>query len=311
MINIPTELLRTLVAVVDLRSFTKAAQSLGVTQPAVSAQIKRLQVLLDSELFDKSAPGVSLTPSGRLVVNFARRMLTINDQIVEISVPRLSAQSVRIGVSGDFAAPVLPPLLAEFKLRYPALRFSVRGDHFDVKSRDLRQGELDLLIGLSEGDVMTDARHHWAEPMVWVRNPSLQLDRDSPVPLVTFGDICAYHRLALRALNKAERSYEIVFVGASEASIFAAVSSGLGVSVMPSRLAKRAGFEPWEDAPLPPVNDVHCGICLGENGDRIVLEELADAVRDLLYSDASSQVAKALSSNFARLEAGIVQSKPS
>ena len=42
MINIPTELLRTFVAVVDLRSFTKAAQLLGITQPAVSAQVKRL-----------------------------------------------------------------------------------------------------------------------------------------------------------------------------------------------------------------------------------------------------------------------------
>jgi DNA-binding transcriptional LysR family regulator len=299
MINIPTELLRTLVAVVDLRSFTKAAQSLGVTQPAVSAQIKRLQVLLDSELFDKSAPGVSLTPSGRLVVNFARRMLSINDQIVEISVPKLSAQSVRIGVSGGFAAPLLPPLLAEFKLRYPALRFLVRSEHFDIVSRDLRQGDLDLLIGLSEGDVMMDARHQWAEPMVWVRNPSLQLDDDAPVPLVTFGENCAYHRLALRAFSKAERPYEIVFVGASEASICAAVSSGLGISAMSARMARRAGFEPWEDAPLPPVGDVFCGIYLGENGDRIVLEELADAVRDLLYSDASSQGAKALSSQLA------------
>lgn len=299
MINIPTELLRTLVAVVDLRSFTKAAQSLGVTQPAVSAQIKRLQVLLDCEMFDKSAPGVSLTASGRLVVNFARRMLSINDQIVEISVPRLSAQSVRIGVSGDFAAPVLPPLLADFKLRYPGLRFSVRGEHFDIMSRDLRQGDLDLLIGLSEGDVMTDARHQWAEPMVWVRNPSFDLDDDIPVPLVTFGEICAYHRIALRALNKAQRPYEIVFIGASEASIVAAVSSGLGVGVMPLRLAKRAGFEPWDDAPLPSVNDVYCGICLGENGDRLVLEELADAVRDLLYSDAHSQVVRVLSNGLA------------
>src|SRR5580700_8289273 len=55
MTNIPTDLLRTLVAVVDLRSFTKAAHSLGVTQPAVSTQIKRLQYLLRTELLDKSA----------------------------------------------------------------------------------------------------------------------------------------------------------------------------------------------------------------------------------------------------------------
>ena len=300
MINIPTELLRTLVAVVDLRSFTKAAQSLGVTQPAVSAQIKRLQMLLDCELFDKSAPGVSLTPPARIVVNFARRMLSINDQIVGISVPRMSPQMVRIGVSGDFAAPVLPPLLAEFKARYPGLRVSVRSGHFDVMSRDLRQGGLDLLIGLSESDVMTDARHHWAEAMVWVRNPSLKLDDNAPVPLVTFGENCAYHKLAVRAFNEAQRPYEIVFVGASEASIAAAVGNGLGVGVMPLRVAKRMGAEAWLDAPLPPVDDVFCGICLGESGDQPLLGELADAVRDLfLYRGDHPQLAPFLSSDVA------------
>ena len=65
MTNIPTDLLRTLIAVVDLRSFTSAAQSLGVTQPAVSAQIKRLQSLLGADLLDKSAPGVTLTSPRR------------------------------------------------------------------------------------------------------------------------------------------------------------------------------------------------------------------------------------------------------
>src|ERR1043166_783547 len=82
MINIPTELLRTLIAVVDMRSFTRAAQSLGVTQPAVSAQVKRLQVLLGGELFDRDAPGVTLTAKGEVVVNYARRLLSINDQIM-------------------------------------------------------------------------------------------------------------------------------------------------------------------------------------------------------------------------------------
>jgi len=57
MINIPTDMLRTLVAVVDHRSFTKAAMTLGVTQPAVSAQIKRLQFVLGIDLFDKNAAG--------------------------------------------------------------------------------------------------------------------------------------------------------------------------------------------------------------------------------------------------------------
>mgnify|MGYP000483429928 CR=1 FL=1 len=61
MTNIPTDLLRTLIAVVDLRSFTKAAASLGITQPAVSAQIKRLQFLLGGELFDRSAQGIILS----------------------------------------------------------------------------------------------------------------------------------------------------------------------------------------------------------------------------------------------------------
>jgi hypothetical protein len=74
MLNIPTDVLRTLLAVVDMRSFTKAAQLMGVTQPTVSAQIKRLRFLLAFDVLDKSAPGVSLTPRGEIVVNNARRL---------------------------------------------------------------------------------------------------------------------------------------------------------------------------------------------------------------------------------------------
>ena len=282
MINIPTELLRTLVAVVELRSFTQAARSLGITQPAVSAQIKRLQILLDSELLDKSAPGVSLTPTGHLVVKFARQMLSINDQIIEIALPKLSNQLVRIGVSSDFAGPSLPPLLSEFKLRYPTLRFLVRGGDFDTMLRELRHGALDLLIGLSDSDAGIDALYQWTEPMVWVRDPGLQMDPALPVPLVTFGEISAYHRIAVKALAEADRDYDQVFAGASEACIWAAVGSELGVTAIPQRIAVQAGVTPWHNAPLPPLDDAICNICLGQNREGVVLKELAEAVRDLL-----------------------------
>src|ERR1041384_8009613 len=132
MVNIPTELLRTLIAVVDLRSFTRAAQSLGVTQPAVSAQIKRLQGLLGADLLDKSAPGVSLTSAGDLVVNYARRLLSINDQILDLAGPRAAAKKVRIGATGDFTASGIALGLTCSRVRRPDLRFEVYKNNIHV-----------------------------------------------------------------------------------------------------------------------------------------------------------------------------------
>src|SRR5262249_60453106 len=102
MLIIPIDLLRTLISVVALRSFPKAARSRGVTQSAVSAQIKRLQSLLGYELLDKRAPGVSLTPRGEFVVNQARRLLSINDEILQATGGRAS-KTFRGGSPGAYA----------------------------------------------------------------------------------------------------------------------------------------------------------------------------------------------------------------
>src|SRR4051812_39258386 len=101
MTNIPTDLLRTFITVVDLRSFTRASQTLGVTQPAVSTQIKRLQALIGAELLDKSAPGVTLTAKGEVIAGYARRLLAINDQILDLSSHGRTADRLRIGIPND------------------------------------------------------------------------------------------------------------------------------------------------------------------------------------------------------------------
>ena len=282
MINVPTELLRTLVAVVDLRSFTRAANSLGVTQPAVSAQIKRLQALLDCELFDKSAPGVTLTPSGELVVNYARRMLSINDQIVDLSAPRLCPRTLRIGMPGDFLTPVLPRLLTEIRAKFPDLRVSLRTELFDAMTRDLRQGEIHLLVGLSETRVDLDARHQWTESMSWVRSPSFTLDQDAPVPLITLSEGWALHRAAVAALTRAQRSFEVVFIGQSKAASVEAVRHGMGVAAVSSRRTEIPGIAVWDDAPLPALTPLYCGIYLSESADRQSLEHLADLIFEVI-----------------------------
>jgi len=127
MTNIPTDLLRTFVLVVEQRSFTRAAKVQGMTQPAISAQIRRLQALLGVDLFDKSAPGVALTPMGQHVIESARRLLSVNDHIVQIASPNATAQLVRIGVRKDCMGEELTAMLAATRARWPNLRFAVQG----------------------------------------------------------------------------------------------------------------------------------------------------------------------------------------
>src|SRR5690606_5556116 len=111
--------------------------------------------------------------------------------------------------------PRLPQLLAMLRTDFPNLQISLRSDHFEAMLRDLRQGDLNLLIGVSETGTDLDARHQWSEPMVWMRSPSFTLGPDMPVPLVTSSEGWPVHRAAVSALSRAQRDYEVVFIGQS------------------------------------------------------------------------------------------------
>ena len=282
MTNIPTDLLRTLVAVVDFRSYTKAAASLGVTQPAVSAQIKRLQYLLGGELFDRSTQGVSLTPQGDMVVSYARRLLSINDQIVHIGDAGPQPELViQIGTPSDFIASMLPEILARFRKRRPDVRFIVRTDHYDSLVRELRSGEVAIFVGLS----MTpppDAHHCWLEEVVWVRGDATRLDLDQPVPLVSHGERSIYHRLTATVLKSAGLEWEDVFTGPNMTSLYNAVAAGLGVMAVTRQRANDVGMIVWDDAPLPKLPNLYSGIYVREGGARAAYEQLADEIAEAL-----------------------------
>ena len=282
MTNIPTDLLRTLVAVVDYRSFTKAAASLGVTQPAVSAQIKRLQFLLAGELFDRSSQGVSLTPQGELVVSYARRLLSINDQIVHLGAEPRSDLVIRVGTSSDYVSSVLPNILARFRLRFPDVRFIVRTDYFDPLVRELRSGDIDVFVGLSLNPPH-DARHSRVKEIIWARALATRLDPNAPVPLVTHSDRCVYHQVAVQALQSAGLEWEDVFTGPSTSVLEGAVLAGFGIMPMTRRRASKAGLVIWEDAPLPKLADLYSGIFVREGGARLAYEHLADEIAEVIY----------------------------
>jgi DNA-binding transcriptional LysR family regulator len=283
MTNIPTELLRALVAVVDHQSFTKAAVALDLTLPAVSTQIKRLQFLLGCEVLDRSTQGIKLTPQGEMVVSYARRLLSINDQIVHIggAGPRPELV-IRLGTPSDYIASRLPSTLAHFRERWPDARFIVRTGYFDALARDLRGGSLDIMIGLTASRPH-DARHFWAQETVWVRGLTTELDLSRPVPLISCGESCLYHRIAVQALKKAGLDWEDVFTGPSMISLSSAVVAGLGVMTITRRRANDYGMVVWEDPLLPKVADLYSGIYVREGGARAAYEQLADEIAEALY----------------------------
>src|SRR5262245_44972377 len=85
-LNIPTELLRALVTIKDCGSYTRAAEILDLSQPAISSQIARLKVILGGELFEKG-PGLVLTRRGTLAPSYARRILAMHDQFISVVGP--------------------------------------------------------------------------------------------------------------------------------------------------------------------------------------------------------------------------------
>lgn len=284
MTNIPTDLLRTLVAVVDLRSFTKAAALLGITQPAVSAQIKRLQFLLGGELFDRKIQGVTLTPHGETIVGYARRLLAINDEIVDLGGPNERSELIiRVGAPGDFVASILARTLARFREQWPGVRFSVRMGTYEPLIRDLRQGDIDLVVSLSALPPI-DARHHWPEEVVWVRGKTSTFDIRQPIPLVSYGEKSLNRFLAVTALKNAGLEWEDVFIGPSLLSLSGAVAAGLGVMVLARRRVDPFGLLPWDDGPLPQLDNIYCGIYVREGGSD-ALDQLADQIAEVLRPD--------------------------
>lgn len=266
-----------------MRSFTKAANSLGVTQPAVSAQIKRLQFLLGYELLDKSAPGVALTPQGQEVVARARRMLMINDEILRSGgTPR--SHTIRIGIPGDFAGARIAPVLANFLKRWPTVGFHVAPTSFERTVRDLKSGAIDLAVGTSNTPPPIEARHAWIDYPVWIRSEATRIDPLRPVPLISFGEDCMCYKSAVQALGEIGRECELVFATRGIISLEAAAIAGLGVLVLPLILVDQTSLSVWADAPLPKLPPLHCGVFLAEDESRPELLALADDIAAALRS---------------------------
>lgn len=139
-------------AVAKHLSFTKAAEALFMTQPAVTFQIRQLEEHFNTRLFDRAHGRIALTPAGQLALEYAERILGLSSEL-DTRLKEISGQvagPLLIGASTTIAEFLLPQVLGEFKARYPAVVPRLFVANSEAVQGRIAERSLDL--GFIEGD---------------------------------------------------------------------------------------------------------------------------------------------------------------
>lgn len=234
--NIDPDLLRAFVTVVECGGFSPAAERLLRGQSAVSLQIKRLEDRLGVRLLDRNPRRVVLTSQGEMILDHARRILSLNDELVSrLREPELSGL-VRLGAPEDFATSHLPTVLSRFARSHPKVALEVTCELTLEVLEHFKAGELDLALIKREPMGDQGGIRVWREPLVWVGADRGVADTADTLPLVVSPRPCVYRKRATDALDGHGRPWRIAYTCGSLAGNHAAVRARLGVTVLPKAM---------------------------------------------------------------------------
>lgn len=232
--NIPTDLMRSFVTVIDMGTVTRAAAALGRSQPAVTLQMQRLEELLDHRLLAWDGRRTRPTPTGERLLRFAREILRLNDEAVDSLAQSTISGHVKIGTPNDFATTFLPRVLGRFADRHADVSLEVVCE----LSRQLidmlraQPNNLDIVLAMQAERPAASAQNLWKEELTWVGSTGQALSSRRPLPLVAYPEGCIYRERMEEALHARKIPWRIAYTSPSLSGIRAAVEAGLGITVL-------------------------------------------------------------------------------
>jgi DNA-binding transcriptional LysR family regulator len=232
--NLDMDALRSFVAGIEAGSFAQAADLLGRSTSAVSAQLKKLEEQTGTELVRRSGRGLALTDGGEVFVSYARRLLNLNDEAVAaVRSPELEGW-IRLGIQEDFGETVLPHVLGRFARAHPKVRIEGRISRNNELREKIASGHLDLALAWDD-EVSSDAERIASLPLCWLgsaqQEPLWNVGAGEPLPLVTLEAPCLLRTLACTSLHRRGRAWRIAFISQSLGGLWAATAAGLGVAL--------------------------------------------------------------------------------
>jgi DNA-binding transcriptional LysR family regulator len=250
-LDLPPNQLRTFLTVARRLSFTRAAEELHLTQPAVSAHIRKLERALGGALFEQIGRRVGLTETGQIAYRYAERMLALEEDLrAEIAdVQEVCQGSLAIGTSTTVGISALPDLLRQYRLAHPLVRLQIRIGNYPEVVQWLLDGHLD--VGLmpnyapdQRGDERLEATPVLEDHLVlvaepghrWASRPSVGPEDLMSEPFVLPGAGSQLRQRVVDLLAPFGVSPDVVAESNSLIAIARLVETGIGVSLI-SRLA--------------------------------------------------------------------------
>ncbi|MER7278423.1 LysR family transcriptional regulator [Dactylosporangium sp. NPDC000244] len=268
-------LLRSFVAAVRAGSISRAATSLGQTQPALSQQLRRLEGVVGRPLLHRSSSGVSPTRAGAELLPYAERILSLSAEALTETGRALTGHC-GVGLLEDLAATHLPQALADLARLHPAATLEV----LSVSSTAMREAYDSGRVHLVLDELpCLPARPRWTvrRPLVWAVGRGVDVAAD-PLPVVLFSNTCAWRTAVLEAMDHSERRWRVAFESNSLVGVLAALRAGLGVAgLLPANLDP--GMACHDSDALPALPDVELGLA---RHPRTAGDPLVDAVESAL-----------------------------
>jgi DNA-binding transcriptional LysR family regulator len=226
--NLDLDTLRTLSAAHDLGGLAQAAEQLGRTPSAISLQMKRLQDELGAALFRKRGRHLALTEAGEVALHYARRMLALNDELLDTMQGANLAGQIRIGCTQDFAS-ILPPVMSHFASLYRRMQIELRIEGNAALADATGTSQIDLAIVIGHED-RPNAQTIGRLDLVWIASADFQAPQDQPLSLAVLGPQCAFRKRAILHLEGAKIPYRIAASSPSLDGLWAALLGGLGIT---------------------------------------------------------------------------------
>ncbi len=225
--DIDTALLRAFVAVVETGSVTGAAALLNLTQAAVSQQLKRLEELFGTQLFERHHRRLALRPNGERLLAHAHKLIALNDEVWgAMSAPAYEGE-VRLGVPHDIVGPYLPPILRRFDQAWPRVRVSLKCTTTAQLLELLRKGAIDLTLTTEPRAGGTTLLE---DELVWVGGVNGAASGRDPLPVSLGDDKCAFRPAVLKALRAAGRDWRPVCEVSSMEPLLASIEADLAIA---------------------------------------------------------------------------------